>query len=65
MDTCPCGILQSVQGGVAVMKKNEKKWAVPPPPPTNIAPIVTDPFGSYTGLVYDMDDKPVQDADDL
>lgn len=46
-------------------KKNERKWAVPPPPPTNIAPIVTDPFGSYTGLVYDLDDKPVQDADDL
>lgn len=28
-------------------------------------PIVTDPFGSYTGLVKDGDDKPVQDADDL
>ena len=27
--------------------------------------ISTDPFGSYTGLVYDLDDKPVQDADDL
>ena len=27
--------------------------------------IVTDPFGSYTGLVKDPDDKPVQDADDL
>ena len=46
-------------------KKNERKWVVPPPPPTNIAPIVTDPLGSYTGLVYDLDDKPVQDADDL
>ena len=28
-------------------------------------PIITDPFGSYTGLVKDDDDKPVQDADDL
>jgi len=28
-------------------------------------PIITDPFGSYTGLVRDIDDKPVQDADDL
>ena len=27
--------------------------------------IHTDPFGSYTGLVKDPDDKPVQDADDL
>lgn len=27
--------------------------------------ISTDPFGSYTGLVKDLDDKPVQDADDL
>lgn len=27
--------------------------------------IVTDPFGSYTGLVADPEDKPVQDADDL
>lgn len=27
--------------------------------------IITDPFGSYTGLVKDPDDKPVQDADDL
>ena len=27
--------------------------------------ISTDPFGSYTGLVKDPDEKPVQDADDL
>ena len=65
MDTCPCGILQSVQGGVAVKKKNEEKWVVPPPPPTNIAPFAMDPFGSYTGLVLGLDDQPVQDADDL
>ena len=27
--------------------------------------IMTDPFGSYTGLVKDPDEMPVQDADDL
>ena len=27
--------------------------------------IVADPLGSYTGLVRDPYDKPVQDADDL
>ena len=27
--------------------------------------ISTDPFGSYTGLVKDPEEKPVQDADDL
>ena len=27
--------------------------------------IITDPFGSYTGLVTDPEEKPVQDADDL
>ena len=27
--------------------------------------IVADPFSSYTGLVKDPFDKPVQDADDL
>ena len=27
--------------------------------------ITTDPLGSYTGLVPDPDEKPVQDADDL
>ena len=27
--------------------------------------IITVPFGSYTGLVKDPDEKPVQDADDL
>ena len=46
-------------------QKNRKNTVVPPPPPTNLAPIVTDPFGSHTGLVYDCDDQPVQDADDL
>ena len=27
--------------------------------------IITDPFGSYTGLVKDPNETPVQDADDL
>lgn len=27
--------------------------------------IVTDPFGSYTGVPTDPDERPVQDADDL
>ena len=27
--------------------------------------IISDPYGSYTGLVKDLDEKPVQDADDL
>lgn len=28
-------------------------------------PIITDPNGSYTGRPRDLDEKPVQDADDL
>lgn len=27
--------------------------------------VITDPMGSYTGVPWDKDDKPVQDADDL
>ena len=27
--------------------------------------IVVDPFGSYTGRPRDIEEKPVQDADDL
>ena len=27
--------------------------------------IISDPFGSYTGLVREPGEKPVQDADDL
>ena len=27
--------------------------------------IVTDPFGSYTGLPIDKNEHPIQDADDL
>jgi hypothetical protein len=29
------------------------------------AQIDTDPFGSYTGRPKDVEDKPIQDADDL
>jgi hypothetical protein len=47
----------------------EKKRAVVPVAPpaihTGSWPIVTDPYGSYTGLVRDFPEKPVQDADDL
>ena len=51
-------------------KKEENKHIPYPIPPLDLfavprGGIVTDPFGSYTGLVYDLDDKPVQDADDL
>ena len=38
-------------GGENMAKKKEK--------------IVTDPFGSYTGLVRHPGEKPVQDVDDL
>lgn len=27
--------------------------------------IVTDPFGMYTGITVDPDERPIQDADDL
>lgn len=27
--------------------------------------IITDPFGSYTGMPIDPEERPVQDADDL
>lgn len=46
-------------------KKKEAKTVIPPLPQINTFPIMTDPFGSYTGLVLEPDDKPVQDADDL
>ena len=46
-------------------KKSERKTVISPLPQLNTFPIITDPFGSYTGLVMDPEDKPVQDADDL
>lgn len=48
----------------------EKKW-FPPLPLTNdgigriYGPIITDPNGSYTGRPMDLEEKPIQDADDL
>ena len=38
-----------------------------PTDPLNLVnvPIHSDVFGSYTGLVKEADDLPVQDADDL
>lgn len=45
------------------MKKKEIPIFLPDNMNSNL--ISTDPFGSYTGLVQDPEDKPVQDADDL
>lgn len=52
------------------MKRSENKASVVLPLGTEgliscPGPIITDPNGSYTGLVNDPEDKPVQDADDL
>ena len=46
-------------------KKKGELTVIPPLPQVNTFPIVTDPVGSYTGLVHEPDEKPVQDADDL
>ena len=40
-------------GGVEMLKNKKREN------------IITDPFGSYTGIPQDADEKPVQDADDL
>lgn len=40
--------------------KSDKKADIYPS-----SPIVTDPFGSYTGRPKDGDIRPIQDADDL
>ena len=42
----------AILGGVTMKEKKEEK-------------IISDPFGSYTGLVKEPYEKPVQDADDL
>ena len=47
------------------MKKGDPQSVIPPLLQSNTFPIVTDPFGSYTGLVNNLKEKPVQDADDL
>lgn len=46
-------------------KEKEEMTVIPPLPQVNTFPIVTDPFGSYTGLVHEPDEQLVQDADDL
>ena len=45
-------------------EKKGKNSVIPPLPQVNTFPIITDPFGSYTGLSLDME-EPVQDADDI
>ena len=52
------------------MKKRHRDFDVSMPESVNsdhqdIPVIHADPFGSYTGLVNDIHEKPVQDADDL
>lgn len=46
-------------------EKRDPLSYIPPYLQSNSWPIVTDPFGSYTGLVENLSEKPVQDADDL
>lgn len=43
--------------------KNRK--IISPPPPGSFQDKETDPQGSYTGVPADLNDTPVQDADDL
>ena len=52
------------------MKKKRFDFHVADPESVNsenqqVPVIHADPFGSYTGLVNDLHEKPVQDADDL
>ena len=52
------------------MKKKRFDFNVAHPESVNAenqqVPVIhADPFGSYTGLVNDLHEKPVQDADDL
>ncbi len=44
--------------------EKEEKTVIPPLPQVNTFPIITDPFGSYTGLSLDLE-EPIQDADDI
>jgi len=51
-------------------KKDENELKIPAFPhlgmPINpLGPLITDPFGSYTGVSTDGLEIPVQDADDL
>ena len=52
------------------MKQKRRDFDVALPESVNAdhqeVPVIhADPFGSYTGLVNDLHEKPVQDADDL
>ncbi len=47
------------------MKKGKKLIPILTPGGMNPAPIIVDPMGSYTGRPLDLEEKPVQDADDL
>jgi len=61
------------------MDEKKRKWPNLIPEPTGDPPlepvifgdtggenaIITDPFGSYTGVPTDGSSRPVQDADDL
>ena len=42
-----------------------KKWKKQDPEEMAVQNIVTDPFGMYTGIPVDPDERPIQDADDL
>ena len=58
------------KGGSDLRIKKEDKIAALQLPPLGLmnvpyGGIIGDPFGSYTGLVKDPNEKPVQDADDL
>ncbi len=48
------------------MKKEKKPLRIPPAPYLADGLINSfDPFGSYTGVTVDPEEKPIQDADDL
>ena len=67
----PCQPVKLMPEGVEKVQKKEENKEIPyriPPLELFAVPrggIVSDPFGSYTGLVKEPDEKPVQDADDL
>ena len=56
---------QCIEEGLDIAQYKPLFDAIAPLPQSNTFPIITDPFGSYTGLVHEPDEKPVQDADDL
>ena len=67
MANLPSFFLQFIISG-REMQHNCRRWADNSHGGEDMAKkekIVTDPFGSYTGLVRHPEEKPVQDADDL